>query len=80
MNIARNVCKIYGHGKKKRISVSRTPNSDLLKMAIRHESDRKEGTMACNGALWVIDDCTRRAVSDCPQDIIYTTSLTTGHS
>lgn len=61
--------------KKKRISVSRTPNSDLLKMAIRHESETKEGTMACNGALWVIDDCTRRGQSRTVPRILYTLHL-----
>lgn len=61
--------------KKKRISVSRTPNSDLLKMAIRHESETKEGTMACNGALWVIDDCTRQGQSQTVPRILYTLHL-----
>lgn len=53
--------------------------SDLLKMAIRHESDTKEGTMACRGALWVIDDCTRQGQPQTVPRILYTSPIA-GHS
>lgn len=75
--MSRNVCKIHGNGKKK--ESQSLVLSDLLKLAIRHKSDTKEGTMACRGALWVIDDCTRRGQPQTVPRILYTSPIA-GHS